>query len=815
MHVLIQDIRYALRMMRKTPGLTIVIVLSLAIGIGANTAVFSVTNALLLRPLHYPQPNRLAILWLRSPGVGISQDWPSPGEYMDIKSQNHVFEETSIAIGSRFNLTRLAQPERIEGLRASSSLLHMMGAQPLMGRIFLPEEDAPGKPATCVLSYGLWTRVFGADKQILGRSLTLNGQQYEVVGVLRPDFVLNNEVIPTVAGIDKVEILVPLPMGADAAQDRRNENFNVLARLKPDVTLRQAQSDIDIIAQHIKDADKRDPTFTISVVPLLDQVVGKARRIVLVLLGSVTLVLLIACANVANLLLTRLPRRQKEVALCSALGANRARIWRQLLTESVLFGLLGGAAGLLIASGGLFFVRAINPGNIPRLDEVRLDASMLIVTFGLSIVTGVFFGMVPAYRLSRVDLTSVLNAGSRVSYVDGGLETKRYGIRSLLVIAEFAFSLMLLIGAGLLVRSFIRLAMVSPGFNPENVISIRVSAGARYVDSHALVQFYENVGERISRLPGVQAQGAVSALPFTSSVGWGSMAVEGYTPPPNEPEVQADQRMATPDYFRTMGIPLIRGRFFTENDALGTPPVALIDEKVAQRFWPNGNPIGKHLRPGGPTDPWITIVGVVGAVKQYGLESESRMGVYYPHKQYPINSMYIVARSTTDLSSMASTIVRDIHNLDPDVPLYDIGTMQERLYSSTARQRFSAAILGAFAGFAFILALIGVYGVLSHLVAQGTRDIGVRLALGAQKRDILRLVMRQGIGMALIGIIGGILGAVALTRVMQNLLFGIGAMDAPTFSATTLLLFIAALLACYIPARRAMKLDPLIALRYE
>jgi putative ABC transport system permease protein len=815
MRMLWQDIRFAFRTMRKTPTLVLIVLVSLAIGIGANTAVFSVTNALLLQPLHYPQPDRLAILWLRTPGQGITQDWPSPGEYMDIKSQNRVFEDVSLAIGWRFNLTGLSQPERIEGLRTTSSLLRIMGARPLMGRILLPEEDTPGKPATCVISYGLWTRVFGADSHIVGRSLTLNGQQYEVVGVLPRNFVLNNEVIPTVAGIDKVEILVPLPLGADAAQDRRNENFNVLARLKPGVTLKQAQSDIDVIAQHIKEVDKRDPTFMISVVPLLEQVVGGVRRVVLVLLGSVILVLLIACANVANLLLSRAARREKEVALCSALGASRARIWRQLLTESVLLGVLGGAAGLAVASGALSTVRAINPGNIPRLDEISLDTTVLFFTFGISLVTGILFGIAPAYRLSRVELNTVLNAGSRGSFVDGGLGAKRHSFRSLLVMGEFAFSLMLLIGAGLLVRSFMRLQTVSPGFNPANVISIRVSAGARYVEPRSLAQFYENVNERVSHLPGIQAAGAVSVLPFTSSVGWGSMEVEGYTPRPDEPEIQADQRMATPDYFRTLGIPLLKGRFFSDGDAMGSPEVAIIDEKVAQRFWPHSDPIGKHVRPGGPTDPWITIVGVVGSVKQYGLDADSRMAVYYAHKQHPLNSMFLVARSTVDLPTMANTIVRAIHNMDSNVPLYDIGTMQERLYRSMARQRFASSMLGAFAGFAFILALIGIYGVLSHLVTQGTRDIGVRLALGAQKRDILGLVMRQGIIMALVGIAGGILGAVALTRVMQNLLFGIKSIDLLTFLVTTVLLLGVALLACYIPGRRAMRLDPLIALRHE
>jgi predicted permease len=815
-HLFIQDFRYALRMMRKSPGLTIVIVLSLAIGIGANTAIFSVTDALLLKPLHYPQPDRLAILWLRSPGLGIPQDWPSPGEYIDVKTQNSSFEESAIAIGQEFSLTGLAQPERIEGIRTSGSLFHLFGTKPIMGRTFSAEEETPGKDKSVVLTYGLWRRVFGADPQIVGKGLTLNGNPFTVVGVLGPEFVLNNEVMPTVASIEKIEIFLPLPLGADAANDRGNENFNVMARLKPGVTMRQAQADIDVIAGRIREKDHRDPTFTISVVPLLEQVVGNVRRAVLVLLGSVGLVLLIACANVANLLLSRATSRQKEVAIRTALGASRVRLVRQLLTESTLLGLLGGAAGLIIAAAGLYVVRTINPGNIPRLDEIRLDAGVLVFTFAVSILSGIVFGVAPVFRVLKIDLNSTLKAGGRRSQDDGGLGLRRHGLRGLLVVSELAISLMLLIGAGLLIRSFVRLAGVPPGFNPGNVISMRLAVnGPKYKEPQPIAQFYEQLGENIRRLPGVKAEGAVSALPLTSSVGWGSVTIEGYTPPPNAPELQVDLRIATPDYFQAMQVPLLKGRFFSNSDTREAQQVILVDEKLAQHFWPHDDPVGKRIRQGGLKSPWMNIVGVVGVVKQYGLDTDTRMVVYYPHKQQPGRGMYLVARTTSDPATLAGEIVRQIHALGPDVPVYEIATMQQRLNHSLARQRFSMIMLGAFACFALVLAAVGVYGVMSYLVSQGTHDIGVRMALGAQQSAILRLVVRQGLSLALIGIVAGLASALILTRLMESLLFGVKATDAVTFSLVALLLGLIALLATYVPARRAMRVDPLVALREE
>ena len=810
MRLLFQDIGYAVRMLRKNPGLTTVIILSLAIGIGANTAIFSVVNALLLQPLPYPDPGRLAILWLRSPGINIPQDWPLPGQYIDLQTENHSFEEMSISQGRTGTLLGLDQPERVEFLQTSSGLFHLLGARPLYGRLLLPEDDKPGKAAVVVLSNAFWKRLFNSDPNIIGRNIPLNGagvagtgtdkNQFTVVGVLRAEFLLNDEIMPTIAAIRQMDVFLPLPLGADAVNRRGDENYNLMARLKPGVSMIQAQADVNVIASRIREKDKRDRTFTISVVPLLEQVVGNLRRTLLVLLGSVTLVLLIACANVANLLLSRATGRQKEVAIRMALGAGWQRLARQLLTESVLLGLMGGTAGLVMAIWCLHLVRTVNPGNIPRLEFIGIDEWVLVFTFGVSIFTGIVFGLAPALRAAKVDLNSALKAGGRTAQGSGGFHTSRHWLRNLLVVSELAFSLMLLVGAGLLIRSFARLQSVSPGFNPTHVVSMRIGANG---------QRFQNLGPKISGIPGVMALGAVTSLPFTASVGWGGISVEGFTPQPGQ-EVQVDQRGATSDYFRTMEIPLLKGRYFSDHDsAPKAPPVVVIDEKFAQRFWPHEDPIGKHVW----NDPakQMTVVGVVGVVKQYGLDIDGRMVVYRP---FP-GGGYLVVRTASDPAAAAGAIAREIHAYDPTILMYDIRTMQDRMSDSLARQRFSAMMLAAFALFAMILAAVGVYGVMSYLVTQSTHDIGVRIALGAGRSSILRMVVRHGVQLAATGIVAGLIGAFALTRVMAALLFGISATDAITFSAVPGFLAAVAVLASYLPAYRATKVDPMIALRDE
>jgi predicted permease len=810
---IIADFRYALHSLARSRGLTAVIVLSLALGIGANTAIFSVANALFLKPLPYADPDRLAVLWLRSPGIGIPQDWPSPGQYIDIRSENHSFSEIAISQGANLTLTGRDNPERVDGLRTSSNLFHILGAKPLYGRLLLPEDDQPGKAEVAILSHGIWQRLFGADPHVVGQGITLNGKPYTVAGVLRPEFRLNYEVMQTVNSTDRSDIYLPLPLGADAVNRRGDENYNLTARLKPGVTFEQAQADISVIAARIREKDKRDRTFTISVVSLLEQVVGSVRRTVLVVFGSVGLVLLIACANVANLLLSRATGREKEMAVRTALGAERWRLVRQLLAESVLLGVAGGAGGLLIALGALQAVRVIHPSNIPRLEEISIDAGVLIFTFAVSVVTGILFGLAPALRAGRLDLNSSLKAGGRASQGSGGFNTGRHRLRSLLVVSEVAVSLILLAAAGLLIRSFVRLEAVPPGFETDHVLSMRVSAlGPRYHDQKAVIQFYQQIGDRIARLPGVKGQGSVTALPFTSAVGWGGVNVEGYTPPPGQ-ELQVDIRLASADYYRTMGIPLIKGRFFTDHDTPDVQKVVAIDQKFAERFWPRDNPIGKQLW----FDPkeHYTIVGVVGTVKQYGLDTDGKIVMYLPTPQNGGSTMYLVARTASDPAAMAAAVVREIHAVDSGVAVYDIRTMDSRLYDSLARQRFATTMLAAFAAFALVLAAVGVYGVMSFLVTQSAHDIGVRIALGAGGGTILKLVFRQGITLAAAGIAIGLAGAALLTRAMATLLFDVGAHDAATFSAVTAFLFTTALVASYIPARRATRVDPLVVLREE
>jgi predicted permease len=825
LQALFQDLRYALRALRSHPGSTLVIIASLAIGIGANTAIFSVANALLLRPLPYPDPDRLAALWLRSPGINIPQDWPSPGQYIDILQENRSFEAVSISRGRSATLIRNDQPERVQILTTSSNLFRMFGAKPLYGRLFLPEEDVPGKAPTVILSHGFWVRMFASDPGIVGRTITLNGlggtgagdskNLFTVVGVLPADFLMNNEVMQTVASLTQLEVFLPLPLGADAVKRRGDENFNLMARLRPGVTMAQAQADISLIAGRIRDKDKRDRTFTISVVPLRDQVVGDVRRAVLVLLGSVALVLLIACANVANLLLTRASGRQKEVAIRTALGASWRQVVGQMLTESVLLGLLGGAAGLLLAQLSLLVVRALNPGNIPRLEAITIDPLVLAFTFVVSLMTGVVFGLAPALRAVSVDLTSALKASGRTDSADGGFGSARLRLRSLLVVSELALSLMLLIGAGLLVRSFVRLQAVPPGFNPDKVISMRIGAsGRRFEKPEAAQEFFRQVGDRIATVPGVTVRGAVSSLPFTTSVGWGSINVEGFQPQPGQ-ELQVDLRAASPDYFRTMEIPVAKGRAFTPFDAIpNAQPVAIIDEQFARRFWPKGDAIGKQLW-FDSNDPKrrMSIVGVVGTVKQYGLDIDGRIVVYMPSNGA---LGYQVARTaSSDPASIAAAIGRAIHSVDPTIPIYDVRTMTDRMSESMARQRFATLMLGAFAGFALLLAVIGIYGVVSHLVAQGRHEIGVRMALGASRGRILGMVVRQGLELTGAGVVLGLLGALGLTRVMEALLFGVGARDLATFASVPFLLAAVAVAACLIPARRATTVDPQVALRVE
>ena len=822
MNTFLQDLRYALRLFAKSPGFTAAAILSLAIGIGANTALFSVTNALLLRPLPYKNADRLVILWNRSPGLDITQDWFSTAQYFDIKNGHRGLEQVAIAIGGNYNLTGKGEPERVGTIRVSSNLLPMLGQKAALGRLFVPEEDSPGHTATAILSYGMWTRHYGADPQMVGKNIMINGTPYEVIGIMPRTFSLPREVMPTLDGAEQADILLPLPLGLEAVRNRDHEDYNIIGKLKPGVSVQQAQAEMDTITARLRhDFPANYPPnggLTFGIVPLLEQVVGDVRPTLFVLLGAVGFVLLIACANVANLLLSRAVGRQKEIAIRTAVGASPIRIIRQLLTESVLLASGGGILGVVFAFVGIYWVHVLGPKSVPRLNDIGVDGSALLFTAFIAIFSGILFGLAPALRVSVLNVFSTLKEEGRGS--SGGTVWGRgNGLRRLLVMSELALCAMLLIAAGLLVRSFARVQNVPPGFNPQNVLTFELTmSGPKYKDPQVVLSTYRQLREKLENLPGVSAAGAVTSLPLSEMFAWGPVAVEGRIPQPGENFVNADERMVSGNYFQAMQIPLLEGRFFNGEDRDGKPRVAIIDEYMAKQLWPGQNPVGRRLHLGGVSDsdePWITVVGIVGRIKQYTLDSDSRIAFYLPQTQYPTRAMNVVLRSSSDPASLATVVKREVHELDPDLPLYNVITMQERVSESMARRKFSMLLLTSFACLALALASIGTYGVMAYLVSQGTREIGIRIALGATPGRILKLIISKGMAMALCGLALGLIGAFAFTRVMSNLLFGIKATDPATFAVISILLVLIAFLASYIPAQRAAHVDPMIALRYE
>jgi predicted permease len=819
-----QDLRYAFRTFLQAPGFTLVAVLSIAIGVGANTAIFSVASALLLRPLPYADAGRLVILWNRSPGIGVAEDWFSTAQYFDIKTGHEGFEDVAIAIGANWNLTGDGEPERVGTLRVSSNLLPMLGVRPAIGRLFGPEADVPNRTGSALLGHGTWMRRYGGSPDVVGRSLTLNGQPYEIVGVLPASFDLPREVLPTLGGAEHAEIVLPLPLREDAARIRNGEDYNLIGKLKPGVPIAQAQAEMDAITARLRaqhpDVYPSHGGLTFSIVPLQEQVVGEARRSLVILAAAVAFVLLIACANVANLLLSRGLFRQREIAVRAALGACRSRIVRQLLTESLVLALAGGAFGLLLADWALAGIHALGTRSVPRLHEIAIDADVLLFTLAASIGSGVIFGILPAARLSRVDLLASLTHASRGSSGAGAPWGRGTNVRRLLIVAELALSMMLLVGAGLLLRSFARLQDVSPGFNPSDVLTLELTmTGRKYESAERVLETYRQLWDRLRTLPGATAAGGVSMLPLSQMFAWGPIVLEGRALPSGESFVNVDQRTVGGDYFRAMEIPLLRGRLFTEQDTRATPRVVVIDDRMADALWPGEDPIGKRLRRGGmdadPEAPWLTVVGIVGRIKQYTLdETDSRIAMYHPHAQAPSRAMNIVVRSASP-AALTAAATAEIRTLDPDLPIYNVRTMEERVDESLARRRFAMLLLTLFAGLALGLATIGVYGVIAYLVGGSTREIGIRLALGATPAGIVALVVKQGAGVALLGVGLGVAGAMLLTGFMRGLLFGVSARDPLTFVAIAVLLSSAAVLASYVPARRAARVDPTASLRSE
>jgi predicted permease len=822
MPAMMQDLRYAAAAFARTPGFTAAAVLSIAIGVGVNTTIFSVVSALLLHPLPYADAERLAILWNRSPGLGIAEDWFSTAQYFDIKAGQQSFEDVAIAIGGNYNLTGDgAEPERVGTIRLSSNLLPMLGVRPLLGRLFHADEDRPGVAGTALLGYGTWMRRYGGDRAVLGRSLVLNGQPYQVVGVLPESFSLPREVLPTLGGAEHAEIVIPLPLAADAATIRTAEDYNIVAKLRPTATVAQAQAELDVLTARLRreHPDLYPPTsgLTFSVVPLHEQVVGDVRRSLLVLIGSVGLVLLIACANVASLLLSRGIARRKELSLRAALGASRTRLVRQLVVESVLLAVSGGVVAMLFAYWSLEWIRALGVASVPRVDDISLNAEVLVFTLAISIASGLLFGVLPAWRLSRVDLQATLTDAARGSAGVGSVWSGAHA-RAVLVVAELALSVVLLVAAGLLIRSFVRLQSVPPGFTAANVLTFELTmTGRKYNDVAAVLESYRQFWDGLRGLPGVTAAGGVTSLPLSQMFAWGPITVEGRTPAPGEAFINVDMRMVGGDYFRAMEVPLVSGRLFDSRDVSSAMRVAVIDERMARDLWPGEDPIGKRIRTGGQssTTPWITVIGVVGAVKQYTLDGDSRIAMYLADTQYPRRAMNVVLRSAADPAALSGAARDLLRRFDPDLPIYNVRTMEDRIAESLARRRFAMQLLALFAVVAVGLAAVGIYGVMAYLVSQGTRELGIRLALGATPAMVMSLVVRHTAVMTAVGAIVGLAVAFALTRYMASLLFEISPADPATFVAIAMLLTLVALGAAFVPARRASRIDPVEALRAE
>jgi putative ABC transport system permease protein len=804
MNSFLKDLRYGARMLVKKPGFTLISVITLALGIGATSTIFSFINGLLLRPLPYTDSERLALLDETAFKRGVDSMGVSFPNFVDWRERNQVFSGVAAYLTRSFTLTGTGEPERLSGANISYDTFEILGIPPALGRTFTADEDRPEHDLVAILSHDLWERSFGRDPDIIGKPITLNNRTRTVIGVMPKGFKF-----PEVSDLWT-------PLGLDTRMWTRNDHgLESIARLKPGVTVEQAQEDMSAVAQGIEEQNPvTNEGMGVNVIPLRNGLVGgDYRKALMILLGVVGLLLLIACANVANLLLARATSRHKEMAIRSALGAGRGQVFRQLLTESLLLGVIGGALGMVVALWGLDLLLAAIPIDFPFWMKFDLDGRVLGFTAGISLVTGLVFGTVPALQASRVDLSEALKEGGRSS---GG--TGRHHMRRLLVIAEVALSLILLIGAGLMMRSFLRLIQVDPGLNPEKVLTMQVNLpGVKYDSPEKRQSFFKQLIERVGALREVEAASATSSLPLSGDT-WGrSLTVEGY------PVLSVGQAPAiyhnviTPNYFRAMGISLLTGRDFTEADSSTGAKVTIIDERLARQYWPTESPLGKRIRFGPPeaNEPWHTIVGVVAEVKQVSLNLSPRRSVYLPYAQIPVGGMTLAVRAGGSPESLAEAIRSHVKEIDAGLPVTLVRTMREVISRSVWQPRLYAILFGVFAAIALVLASVGIYGVMSYAVTERTHEIGIRLALGARKSNVLGLVVGQGMTLTFVGTAIGLAGAFGLTRLMKSLLFGVSATDPLTFAVIALLLASVAFAACYFPARRAMKVDPMIALRYE
>jgi putative ABC transport system permease protein len=810
MGILLKDLKYGFRALRKTRSFTAVAIISLALGIGANTAIFSVVNALLIASLPYHDSDRLILVWGDNPADGHNRGQVSATDVADWRAQNSSFEDVTTYGNWSATFIGDGDPERIYGIQVGDGYFSIMQGVPLLGRPFLEEDQIEGKDRVLILGYGLWQRRFGGDPEIVGKTTSLAGRPYTIVGVMPPEF----HPLPASLVDEKAEFYRPVAERYDE-EERGARHLRSIGRLKSDVTIEQAQAEMSLIAARLTEKHPASNSdYGIRLVTIAEDTLGKLRPAVLTLFGAVAFVLLIACANVGNLLLVRATARHKEIAIRCALGAPRRRLVRQLLTEAVLLAVIAGGLGLLISVWGTALLQSVGSKVFPSLSEIEVDWRVLGFTVVVSLMTGIILGLVPALRSSRLDLVESLKEGGR--YPDAGAGRSR--LRSALVVSEVAMALVLLVGAGLMIRSMIRLGSTSPGFNSENVLTMNVSLPQfRYPNAASWQGFYGRLVERTQGLPGAQAAGLVSVIPLSKNFDGRSLAVEDH-PRPRGEEISVDLYITTPGYLRAMEIPLLRGRTINEQDAPNMPLSALINESMAQQLWPGDDPLGKRIKfPGSERNPqpWRTIVGVVADVKQYGLDQRQPMQIYLPEAQYPASWMSLVVRTAGEPSTLTAAVRNVVRDLDKDLAVYDVATMDGLLSDSIALRSLSMLLLGVFAGLALTLAAVGVYGVVSYSVTQRTREIGTRLALGATSANILGLVLKRGLLMAVAGVGVGLIASLALTELMADLLYGVSATDPLTFIVISLLLTAVAAVACYLPARRALKVDPMVALRYE
>ena len=808
----LQDIRYGARVLAKHKGFTLVAVLTLALGIGANTAIFSVVNELLLRPLPYSDAERIVMLWEVTP-EGRRENTTSRANFMGWREQSTTFESMAAFSDQRLNLTGDGDPEEVSAQLATPELFQVLGVNPMMGRSLTPEDAKPGAANVVVLGHGLWQRRFGGDQRMIGKSIMVNGAPVTVVGVLPAGFQWH---IKSRSGTGKpAEMWLPLPMPTEGP-GLNGRFLSVVARLKPGASLEQAGTEMKTIHSRLEQDDpEHNKGFGTEVIPLREQFVGNVRPALLILLGAVGLVLLIACANVANLLLSRAAAREKEIALRTALGASRMRVVRQLLTESVLLALLGSLLGLLIAWWGMSALVAISPHDLINLEGVGINVTVLAWTLAISLATGIIFGLVPALEATRLNLNDALKEGGKGT---GGQGSRSRRLRSALVVAEVALALILLVSAGLLIKSFARLQKIDTGFNTENVLTmvVRLPDG-KYKEDPQVISFFRQAGERIRALAGVRAVGMVNFLPLYGGLGSATdFTIEGRPEPPPGQAPGTSVRVADSGYFGAMSIPLLRGRNFTDIEDSEARHVVIISESLAREHFPGEDPLGKRISVDMFDKPTPTeIVGVVGDVRYDSLTDKARPTVYFPHPELTYSFMTLVIRTTGDPAEMAPAVRRELSTIDPEQPVSDVRTMNQVMADMLGRARFNTLLLGLFAVLATLLAAIGIFGVMNYSVTLRTRELGLRMALGAQPGRVLMLVLRQGLLLTLIGVGIGLAGAVVLTRLMSSLLFGVDATDPATFAAIALLLMIVSLIACYIPARRATRIDPMTALRYE